>query len=629
MVSSFFLWFFYCLSALAICWLPGEFLLIALSIKVSQPFTRLFFKLLAGMTVVGCLTALFATRGITVLSGCLIPLISWLFWHRRKLFQAVKFTWQPWLFAVTSVLIVLIFCMRFYQHNGFGSSFSAPNADYVFNAKMSYYLLEYGIETTLPEYIYPQPGTATPYHYYELWLNAGLCRLLNNNALLNLMLVVFSLGVFTICIGYCALAEQMNLTYRLIFIPALLFTFLTGLYLDVFNENNFLLVSGTFARNVWNCPKLFSVYFFLISSALLFLRKQKTSALLILIFLPIAYITTAPAVLVSVVLFSLVDYLFYTKDKRLFIFTLIPAVLTGIFLLIFYKLTAPADAIPVGISLLKEWIKPTYWKTFINVCGGTTLHFAILYGLSLSVPLVLLRKKIIPWFQQENLSVLILLLPVNALLAWAFLHKAVDSVQVLANFAPPFLSVLLWMLWLRVWDFHRRWAAWIALILTANIWRSVGEMHPDIPSEPFLSQISPYLSEPKGGYMKDASEYAGVFSKNPVVAMPGQSLSLLGNGFDTISLSVFDVPLDPQSPTYTAEKNMIEKSSFYRFVSRQKRENKFRSIPASRLDFIETYHIRYLITTPKVIPDSLLIKRLTKKIVNPLNGEVLWILGSK
>jgi hypothetical protein len=77
--------------------------------------------------------------------------------------------------------------------------------------------------------------------------------------------------------------------------------------------------------------------------------------------------------------------------------------------------------------------------------------------------------------------------------------------------------------------------------------------------------------------------------------------------YNPICLSVFDIPLSDDKMLRTAENQIIQNSVFNRFVSTQKKNNEFKSINKSQLDFIKQKNIKHIILYSKShLPDYIL-----------------------
>ncbi len=116
-----------------------------------------------------------------------------------------------------SLLIFAFFFLAYFDGNAqpgqWGDGLVTFNGDHIAQANFSYFVAQTGQENEfhILNLLDPAYRGATPYHYLELWLNAGLADLLGAPHVYCLGLVTFP-SIFMLCwLGLLALARQVGL----------------------------------------------------------------------------------------------------------------------------------------------------------------------------------------------------------------------------------------------------------------------------------------------------------------------------------------------------------------------------------------------------------------------------------
>jgi len=62
------------------------------------------------------------------------------------------------------------------------------------------------------------------------------------------------------------------------------------------------------------------------------------------------------------------------------------------------------------------------------------------------------------------------------------------------------------------------------------------------------------------------------------------------------------------------------------FTKNQKKQGLFKNYEHSQIDFIDKYHIKYIFANKDAYMSELLKKRINKKVVDAISGEVFYVL---
>jgi hypothetical protein len=619
------------LAAFGGSFLFGKLFLGLLSIKFQYPYQSLFLQSLVGICSLSLATSLISTKLMTIQIVSVV-VIAFAFFLRSTLSisepNPESITSKRNSKALLEVLIcsLIVFSIRFFSFYHENGLFSITHPDYSFYARLSNYLLKFGKENLTGEPFFYQEYGSQPYHYFELWLTAALTFVSGLNVLVNLMAVTYSLLTVLVWIGIMACVEQIkkNVTF-LDKLVGFFLLFLTGLYVPLYDQSSFLSVASVFSVNGWNYSKILTIYLFLLLTILFFLKGSKKEALCFSLILPIAYAATAPGILVGIFVWVIIDHLFYHRDIVFLRQALFYIIVVALGIIGFYMLTS----FPQTDSKINSLNQALYIRTFVNVIGGTVIQISLLYAPFLILGLVAYRKKLLPFINQSSYVWLFPLCFIFSLLSWATLHFMADSVQLFSNLSISLINIVIILFTFSLKPWLK--SAIFVLVLLINFPRTalqslVQSKYPGYSSA-YVEKVCQQLStvNPIGAFLKNTS-YESIFSKNHHFSVLGQSLLQCRSDLNPVSLSVFDIPIDSVSIYASQEEDMVKRTSFYKFVYKQKESGTFSSIAQSQLDFIKQYRIEYLLLEPKVDVPPHLKPLADQTTVDSLTGEKFILL---
>ncbi len=628
--------YFIFLLSILVFWLIGSILKSVLKIKEPLNYASLFSSLLIGIVVFTVFTALIATKGKTIfiLTFLFIPL----FWYQNKFFPRKELNNLLPNNHINNKLVLIgsfialhvIFLFRYFTIHIEKNLISLPHVDYLVYTRLSYYLLQTGIEHILTNPFLPPDGI-TPYHYFENWLNAGISWISQANYLENLMLVIYPMFIFLTWIGFCAILERIAVLNKYIIpIWAFLGTFFTGLYVPfLYDKFKFLQKMSIFTKNEWNYHKLSVIYVFLIASMLAFAQNKKYIGYLIFLFLPVFYGTTAPAIFGAMFLFAI--FLLFVKQKKEAIWILVHTLIIAFFSGSIYLFFTSKAVIATPQIDIKEVIGDI--KTKINIIGGTSIQLSILY--IFVFPLLWLAKNEIGhWYKKNNFLVIIPLLILAGLGSWALFSHNTDAVQIFANIGIPAINISCILLIAKVCNNNKKmsffwiYSCIIVLINLRNDETFVVRKNINIIQIQNIKEELKNLNKLGVSWREKKDYNTRIFSQNTNLNMLGNYLNTIFSEFFCAELNVHQIPIDSSSRYVKAEISMVTNSPFYRFVEKQKKENKFISLEQSHLNFIKEYQIDFLITyVDTQLPEHL--KRLVKKELAYDNEKICILARNK
>lgn len=505
------------------------------------------------------------------------------------------------------VLVVVVLSYKLAFLNSSGILVEPVYNDYVFYAKLSKYLLETGIENSNLDYIFAT-GAISPYHYTDIWINSLLVYLTQKNAVVLMILSSYSIGLVMVWMGFMAIWEQYSSRYLLGGFVSVLLLFFSGLYWGVFSDTPFWEATSTFSMHTVNYAKLFPLFVAVILLILVVKKNQEYLISALLIF-PIINISTLPGVgfvILCILLYRLM------KDKSLDITSLAKATVFVSFVAAIYLLFGGGES----EGFLSLQFDGKYFKTAINVIGGSFVQLAIMY-LPILIILVLQWRHIADKVGYTSSLIMIFLC---FAFPWALLHRSPNSVQLFSNFFVPFATCISVDFCLRQVKSSTGFkkVAIVILFLSlpiASLVRDISDRvninrhSPDIEGQ--IAQIRNFfdsVENPLGVYFRDNYSWA---SKNPVFGALDMKLQQFVKrpGFHTVSLSVFEIPLDSSSLYYKYETGIIEQSTFVKYIKStligpQKKLSDQEAVQL-QIQFIRDHKVSYILKNYKFeLPDD-------------------------
>lgn len=622
----------------------GSVFLGSFSYKINQPLYRIFIQQLTGLCVFVFFTALYFTGGKTILLGFVLIFFGFLVNKtgrirlgllKKDLIQH-QFPGLKILIVSISGLIVFTLISYFLFFPG-KNLVSLPHMDYIYYAKISNYLISFGIETNQLEFFFPETVQVTPYHYIELWLNGGLSYLLGTNHLTNLFLVTIPYGLFLTWLGLLAFAESLGKSNPLTWLLAFFALFFIGIRVPALENWHLFREVPNFIHNPWNFPKLLPIFWFFIPALISIVNKRTNHAFLFLSALIIAYVSTIPGIVAVMALWFFLQLLNsnYKAFKESFW-----GILAVLFYPLFYFLFSGADTSfseNLDLSILSN---ATYWRTAINISGKSVIQTAFLF-FPVLVLFVFNFFKVEKAFlfrlkEQVNFWGLIMVPLVASLFAWAVFHPLLDSMQFFANINGVIMLILFFGFSISLLE-KKNFKYYLVLaffafsispgiITTLKNNRSLSQkkIHLDKLAE---AQKTLKGKNPIGVFFVEAEQYNSIFEKKSFVFTLGQELSLISSNIHLVSLSVFDAPIDQENLYYSTEKQILQSSTFFKFVENQKKLDKFLDIERSQAEFIKEFSIDYLVFPDGYTPPEIILDKESKRILLQNNREALIIIG--
>jgi hypothetical protein len=458
------------------------------------------------------------TKFNTIFIGALIPISVIVFQLYKDKFRfAIKKSSIDVKFIIKGLIVLnIIWFLKWIQVYDFTNhTLKILHGDYVFYAKVAKFMFDYGIETfDLSPYSKP-----LPYHYFELWITSIVRHSsLNSYSLINL----FTYPLITTMVFLFATEAIKNSVIKKYLFGILLLLAAPFYFRFVFKLIPFLEPSLVFTSNVWEYQKFSIIYLLLIILVTLYRNVELKYFLIGMSLIPIIY----GSLLFSYIGLCVACFLMYLKSKNRDLAKYLPiSLFTLVWYYFFYRINAYNNSGSFSLSI-------SFFKTSINIFGGTVLIYTYLFLITPIFVLIILKwRKYFELFQLHKVEVLVLLSGVIfGLLGWAYLHMQLDSGQVFSNFAGFVAAYFISKI---IIELDIKWGVVyiIALLFT----------HRDrIFNSQTLSkeQIQENLGVKNIGFFKTPTDYANPFSVSPYFATPLNYLTIKNDDLRFVDLSI-------------------------------------------------------------------------------------------
>ena len=521
-----------------------------------EPWLMVLVQLTAGLLLLTTLYAAVRTQGRTVLLPALGLWPVALRLLRRPDPGTLSAASQSLAGPLASVLLVGVgvFTARWFLLYDPASPFlRTPFQDYVYYGRLSVHLDRVGVETSSLLSPAAQGLAHRPYHYLELWLNAALVRATHLPATWALYLSTYSALITLVVVGFRAVLAQVGLLGAPAAVLAPLLVLVTGVYWPVFAHYPFLHNGVYIANGLLPIePKTAPVYLLVLLGGGLLLRRSYMVALLVLLNIPLTFISTAPAGLAG--LGGLLLCLGATRrvSRRAWWAMAAATAAVAAYVAGFYLLQQqPLNAANLDAPWQLTW---RALLTAINVAVGTLLNFTIYYaayGLFALVLLLVAKRRLGHWPQLAAGNTLLVWLLGTGLAAGgirALAAPMLDSYQLFSNLMLPLAAFCLAIvLGLVLSLLPKVWAGGVAIVLLAlagvnsyKLFTLTNPLHQATRYAPgFLRQVQrtlPALGE-CGAFVLADAEYLGAYMLNPESFTAGTYLANFKNAYTLVSLS--------------------------------------------------------------------------------------------
>lgn len=612
-------------------------------------FSTLFFSLFTGTFLFSSIVALSFTSFKSIFSFALLVLffIALVLRKAKRLevkTTSLEFTFKSCIGYLGPLISVLMLLVAW-----FGSQVVNTNVELVLPANPENYLYsqfakllsETHIESTFTIGFLPgsYTGGVSPYHYFDLWLSAGISKVFHISALEAIHFFTLPLLNFLNVLGLCALFELSSKPKRFIPFIALLFLHLSGI--------NFLSIAQEFGKYHFDFlepllglygEKLSFAFTLFIVAVYLILKNRHLEAIYFLVLVPLFFPLLFPPLIIGLPLFAAVlsrIKIINTKEFIQYGFFLLSVILGLIF---FYRnspaasfsLESSSDFSGFNLASVKMTLVELYYRTWDK--PFRTLLFYSPFLLFLLIKLKDLK------FSEAHKTLLLLtgLLYSSALVSWGLLYKLPEARQIYTNALLLFHLVLVLVLYDWILLQKKGKLAFIASSALVVLLCTMASYNYKDYAEAQLKYgySKEYIKTIKSlrlaandqftvAYIKNKNEYLST-TELVTGGITGAYLQLENKFYGLVCLSCFDITEDVSIGE--SSKKMLYSQNFYTFVKEQQKQNKFISIEQSQLDFLSLHKIRYLLVSKNCVVPQLIFAKADKRLVDELSGEQFLVL---
>ena len=570
--------------------------------------------------------------------------------QKRNFFTIKKFLG----FAVAYFVFVLWEAIFLFKTGAF--PFVLPHNDFIFSSNISDSLLKTGYENFFMEgnFYNPVYHYMMPYHYFEIWINSFIVFFTGANNLLTFMLGVFPILYFTIWLGIASLFEQFKKKVSLQeYFLSFLLLFLGG-FIIYLNKSEFFYNMHSLAPIPMELAtkKYTTFYVFIIAALLLLTNKRTVLAMLVILSLSFVSITAFPPVLSGFTLFLLINgFLRLVGGKsvvRVLLYLL--AVGSTIAIIYFYFNQSPFGLVFTDkkSAIISKLFSASYLRTFAHIVIGGALQTGILYSPLLIFSFFILRKMNIRQWQKEYKIIFLLFLSitVTSIFIWAILWDMVNATGFYAS-SLCYLNILFIFLFVLFYkaNYHHLFSvknillggfilllclrAGFAFYYNLNKEKEQASLYSDRYIQQVIAETKNKDINPYGASLMNYEKNNNLFSKNTFFIRLGQYLKFTPNVKLTTCINITNAPLSENDLQKKQEMEIMQLSVFYQFIRNQKKSGRFVSVEQSQADFIDQYHVNYLIVDKGVQVSAILQKRMKKEIADSLSGERFILLDAQ
>lgn len=579
-------------------------------------FRDVFFALTIGTTLFVAGTAVYATGGKTVMSFYLplLPLMIALYPQSEKKAEKNLDFW----FGVCTVLVFSFF-FSFSNYKDFSGDGKPLHLDYYFYANVAHHIFETGFENTYHalNILDKRYHGITFYHYYELWLNAGISKIVGTKQLDTFFVYTFPVLITILSLGLLSLAEHLGSNGKKRFLFLLLIFGLASPVLPLHEKIEFLdkyyskVNINIFSLGNFLNGKHIPYYPFVILGLLGVAEKRNEFTGAAVFGLVLASFTTFPAGAGGFVFYllvvSLLNYISEKKFPRRNWLILSVFIAANLLLLLFYKLySVDLDTYFSLEKSANDWIFDVemLFKR-VKFFFGTALRILLLYGLYFALVIFALYRKCFALERDWVLFAISILLAGAG--AAALLILELNSLQLFYNVAFVMMNCLFFAFFVQVFlnqkkDGKFTFAAGIlliALFLTNLINKIIiAPYGSSCAKSGMYKKIGELLKENTigriGGSLQVRSD--DPYERGVTVYTKGIMLNSIADTIAVVSLDDLDILPNSDSLLRKQEFGYIAEGVFWQYANDLKKTGKFTTIGKAQVDFVKEKNIRFLLT---------------------------------
>ncbi len=648
---------FYNLLFLVFIYIAGHFFLSIFKIDIKEKHGSVFIKLLTGTLFIIGIYSIIKTGFSTIQTGFIVSSLL-LFWNRgfkkssipatTSLLKKDQIISELGIIIQLYVVGILILTLNyFFLQSGGNGIPQNPHCDMNYYSNISSFLNNVGIETFEMNYLEPGNVGNSPYHYFELWTTAFFSFTFHcPSTLIVNLLITLPILIMIIIAGIWAIMEQfkINLFYKIF---SLFLILINGMYFSIYVHIH-LFWTAQFQSSILDQSiglKTSPMYIGIILFIFLIGKNKYVESIMCLLFFPFisvyAFTTFIPVAI------GMSIYFFIAKkiDKTQLIKLLISiAVVLGYYKL-FYAFTSNSkfygDMIDIN-TIIPQLFQLPIKSRIINIVEKLIESILVYIPFIALLPILYFNlKKNKPKYTEFLVMSFWALISFYffAMAAWHLFFYIFSSNQLLYVVAASAMNIFyFFVIYFILINTEKNifsvviiiYVSIIAVALFSTLYinnKNCSNYFSKTYSDTYFHKINT-IKEPlkKGAMLLTPDQIYNNFTNNPFYYGSSLYLNYIRPGYQLTSFSVYSIPGGEKEIDKLCQNNFLRGSPFIQFINEKKNKGDFRSMVQSQLDYIDKYHLTFIVISKDVEPDSLIRTRMKEEIKDSLSGEKFWIL---
>ncbi|MEN9947192.1 MAG: hypothetical protein RL106_15 [Bacteroidota bacterium] len=542
--------------------------------------------------------------------------VLYLTYERKKLLTRPKFNFNI-KYLLYSILVSLIFLgIKYISTDFFNNKLVDIGLDdYYYYCKTAQIMQYYGIEgrnftsvldfTDLRKY-------NTPYHYFDLWVNAFFQNL-NLISILEIYHFVFCPLIFTLCFfSFLSLVDFLKLgKLYLNIIIAFCCVFFAGC----------IPIKNLIGESIFTQPRTYCAYIFTILFFVDFLRCNYISSFTWLSLMTVCTILAAPPILTFIFLFGLFFYIKGNKSIFFYCFFLcfLILLLTVIQYVFFGSLNGSSNrAEPITMNIYLTKVLFSFFRE--------NLFRLPFYYLILVIPVIFfLKKSIFNVFDNYIIYVSAIVMIILPILFSALFNFNIDAPSII-SYPTHAMIICIFLFFISQSEIRAKiiyssaflLQSVVVFILTFENGNSVDSHHSYV-SQRFLMEIDLRLSDGAVGSYVKSMKNPSIWDFNPFVVHGFHFIGFLNKRIDLVNLSDFK---SKYSKVISSE--IIENGEFNSFINSKGVQDDFYT---NQRDFVDKRNIQFILTEAEGLKNPHLKKIVSDSLVDDYGGYRIYFFN--
>lgn len=540
-------------------------------------------------------------------------------------------------------LLGFTFTLQFFFVSDFHGNYYSFHEDYVYYGRLATFISTHGFETSAMDVFSNIQWTPEFYHYLELWQGALVAKVFHLNTTLSIILIIFSFWLFLVIAGFLAFIEKREgkiRSWHYFLAPVILFaapfTFMdiAFLFYKIFRVSDF-------PNSIFGVFKL-SVFAALLMYLIINIKDAGQKPGFTVSVIGLVWPGAAPAIFTGYFIFTfLLQYALKISIYHLVRINIFP-IITTILIGLFYFITGKIYYSP-GI-FLKEGLWGIIYDFYFSRYGLVSMVYIVVFT-TIAALAPMMMHAIFFYFGlkfrldiQQDKNVLILLLVVFAcgLFVYPVFTPVYNSWQFHHNIYIVTMAILVSILFYHVFRQYNNipikllagFLISLNLIQAFDIYDQEKNSHQPLDMKFYNRLVKEIQLRPNAnfGYFKAYKDDNPKNITNPQIQITGRNIGMFYNHFFPVAFSVFDIKKTDYPVLQYKEREFIDGSIFYRYVTDQKEKGSFVNLEVSVVDFVKEHNVAFILFEDTGQVPQILLNHQEVIIMNRNEGFGLVIL---